>query len=79
MINYEALATKVLMVTTQSAFDVEYLDEMVAEVEVYASTFEAIAKKFSRHHNPKLPQDTLEKRALLNRKRIANVFFVCLS
>ena len=54
----------------------EYLVEMVSEVEVYAATFEAIAKKFNRHHNPRLPQDTLEKRALLYRKRVANAYFL---
>ena len=71
----DALNKKVLMVSTQSAFDVEYLVEMVSEVEVYAATFEAIAKKFNRHPNARLHQDTLEKRALLYRKRVANAFF----
>ena len=35
-----------------------------------------LLKKFYRYHNPRLPQDTLKKRALLHRKRVADAYLL---
>ena len=72
----DVLKNKVLVVTTQSAFDVEYLVDLVSEVELYAAGFETCAKKFNRFHNFNLPLDTLNKRALLYKKRVSNAYFL---
>ena len=72
----DALNKKVLVVSTQSAFEIDYLVELVTDVGVYAATFESVAKKFNRYHNPRLPQDTLQKRQLLYRKRVADAYFL---
>ena len=72
----EALKNKVLVVSTQSAFEVDYLVDMVSEVELYAAGFETCAKKFNRYHNFNLPHDTLNKRALLYKKRVSNAYFL---
>ena len=72
----DVLNNKVLVVSSQSAFDIEYLVDLVSEVELYAACFETCAKKFNRYHNFNLPQDTLNKRALLYKKRVSNAYFL---
>ena len=64
---------KYLLFFTQSAFDIDYIVELVTDLEVYAATFESVAKKY---HNPKLSQDILKKRALLHRKRVADAYLL---
>ena len=58
----DALKKDILIVTNQSAFEIEYLVELTSEVELYAAGFDTAAKKFNRYHNFNLPQDTLNKR-----------------
>ena len=72
----DVLKNKVLVITPQSAFDVEYLVDLVSGVELYAAGFETCAKKFNRYHNFNLPLDTLNKRALLYKKRVSNAYFL---
>ena len=43
----DALKEKVLIVSTQSAFDIEYIIELVSDVELFAAEFETRAKKFN--------------------------------
>ena len=66
----EVLKNKVLVVSSQSAFEVDYLVDLVSEVELMAAGFDTCAKKFNRYHNFNLPNDTLNKRALLYKKRV---------
>ena len=72
----EVLRNKVLVVSSQSAFDIDYLVDLVSDVELYAAGFETCAKKFNRYHSFNLPNDTLNKRALLYKKRVANAYFL---
>ena len=72
----EVLKNKVLVISSQSAFEIDYLVEIVSDVELFAAGFETCAKKFNRYHNFNLPHDTLEKRALLYKKRVSNAYFL---
>ena len=72
----EVLKNRVLVVSSQSAFEIDYLVDLVSDVELYAAGFETCAKKFNRYHNFNLPHDTLNKRALLYKKRVANAYFL---
>ena len=72
----EVLKNKVLVVSSQSAFEIDYLVDLVSEVELMAAGFDTCAKKFNRYHNFNLPNDTLNKRALLYKKRVANAYFL---
>ena len=72
----EVLKNKVLVISSQSAFEIDYLVEIVSDVELFAAGFETCAKEFNRYHNFNLPHDTLENRALLYKKRVSNAYFL---
>ena len=65
----------VLVVSDQSAFDIEYLLDIVGNTELCAAGFETVAKKFNRHNSFNLPMDTLEKRTLMYKKQVVNAYF----
>ena len=73
----EALKNNYLIGYSHSAFELDYLVDMVNEVELYAAGFETCAKKFNRYQNFNLPHDNLNKRALLYKKTVANAYFFC--
>ena len=72
----EVLKNKVLVISSQSAFEIDYLVDIVSDLELFAAGVEACAKKFNRYHNFNLPHDTLEKRALLCKKQVFNAYFL---
>ena len=67
----DALKEEVLMTSSQTGFTIEYLIELVNDVQISATTFEAAAKKFDKFHKRNLPFDVKENRVELNRKRIS--------
>ena len=72
----EVLKNKVLVVSSQSAFDIDYLVDLVSDVELFAAGFETCAKKLNRCHDFNLPHDTLNKRELLYKKQVASAYFL---
>ena len=70
------LKNKVLVTSSQTAFEIDYLIEVVADIYILQGCFEGIAKKFNRLNNRNLPTDTLERRMEVCRKRITDAFFL---
>ena len=72
----DALKNEILVVTAQTAFTVEYMVEIVWDVEINCANFEGLAKKYNRFHNPLVPTATKAKREDLCRKRMADAYFL---
>ena len=53
IVENDALNKKVLVVSTHSAFDNEYMVDLVTDIKVYAATFESVAKKILQIPQPK--------------------------
>ena len=72
----DCLKNDVLVVSNQTAFEIDYLIEIVADIYILQGCFESIAKKFNRLNNHHLPTATLERRTEVCRKRITSGFFL---
>ena len=70
----DVLKNNSLVVSNQSAFDIDYLVELVSDVELYAADFDTCAKKFNRYHILNLPSDNLNKHVMLYKKTVANAY-----
>ena len=71
-----ALKKDVLVTSTNTGFDIEYLLELQGKIDISSVTFEGEAKMYNRLHNRVLPTDTLDRRVMLCRKRIADAYFL---
>ena len=71
-----ALKNEVLVTSTHTGFDVEYLLELQGKIQISSVTFEAEAKMYNRLHNRNLPMDTMNRRVEIYRKRIADAYFL---
>ena len=65
-----------LVVSNQTAFEMDYIIEIVTDVNILSACFEGIALKFNRLKNRHLPSATLQRRIEVCRKRIGNAFFL---
>ena len=72
----DALRNKVLMTSTQTGFEIDYLVEICASVEINSDAFEGLAKVFNRLHNNKLPTSTSDRRIEVHRKRLTDAYFL---
>ena len=72
----DCLKNDILVVSNQTAFEIDYLIEIVADIYILQGCFESIAKKFNRLNNHHLPTATLERRTEVSRKRIILGFFL---
>ena len=74
----DALKKEVLVTSTYTGFDIEYLLELQGKVQVSSVTLEAKAKMYNRLHNRILPMDNMNRRVELysHRKRIADAYFL---
>ena len=72
----ECLKNEFLVVSNQTAFERDYLIEVVADIYLLQGCFENISKKFNRLKNRQLPTATQERRTELNRKTLTNGFFL---
>ena len=70
--NDDALNEKTIVTSDQTGFDIDYLVEIIDDITISSTTFEAAAKKFNRFHNTNLPFDVMEKRNELYEKRISH-------
>ena len=71
-----ALKNPVLVTSSQTAYDMDYLVEFVSRVQISSTTFEGAAKEFNRFHNKNLPYDVTEMRVELNRQRISEAYYL---
>ena len=72
----DALRNDQLVISSQTAFDVDYLYEMVSLVESCSVNFESLSKVYNRVHNSKLPTDMMQRREEMCRKRMTEAFFL---
>ena len=72
----DALSNMVLMSTDQTGFDVPYLRELALRINKQKITFESEADVYNSFHSETLPMDTIDKRIMLCRKRIAEAYFL---
>ena len=72
----ECLKNEFLVVSNQTAFERDYLIEVVADIYLLQGCFENISKKFNRLKNRQLPTATQERRTELYRKTLTNGFFL---
>ena len=70
----ECLKNEFLVVSNQTAFERDYLIEVVADIYLLQGCFENISKKFNRLKNRQLPTATRERRTELYRKTLTNAF-----
>ena len=74
----DALRNQVLITSAQTGFEIEYLVEICASVEINsdAFAFEGLAKVYNRLHNNKLPTATADRRIEVHRKRLTDAYFL---
>ena len=72
----EVLKGDYLVTSPQSAFEVSYLLELAAAVELCSVNFEGMSSVYNRLHNSKLPSDTMPRRIELCRKRMTEAYFL---
>ena len=72
----DALKNDILVVSNQTAFDMEFLVEIAGQVEIMSATFEALAKQYNRFHCMKLPFDVMKRRVELNEELLNNAYFL---
>ena len=75
IIEDDALRNQVLITSAQTGFEIEYLVEICASVEINsdAFAFEGLAKVYNRLHNNKLPTATADRRIEVKPHRMVTV------
>ena len=76
IISDDALQNPVLVTSSQTGFDLDYLVELVGRVHISSTTFEGAAKEFNRFHNMNLPFDVLEMRTEIFRQRVSEAYYL---
>jgi hypothetical protein len=72
----DALKNQFLVVSNQTAFSIDYLVEVVGQVNISSGKFEAMAKQYNRFHLMKLPFDVLDRRVELNTDLLNDAYFL---
>ena len=72
----DCLKNEFLITSNQTAFEVNYLLEVVADIYLLQGCFESIAKKYNRLNNRHLPTATQERRMEIYRKTLTSGFFL---
>ena len=62
--------------SNQTSFEIDFIIEIVSDVQILSACFEGIAKKFNRLNNPHLSSATLDRRVEVCRKRISDAYFL---
>ena len=65
-----------MILSGQSAFEIQYLYEVALDVFISNCNFEGLSKKYNNLNLSNLPYDVLQKRIELNRKRLSNAYFL---
>ena len=72
----DALRNQVLITSAQTGFEIDYLVEIGASVEINSDAFEGLAKVYNRLHNNRLPTATADRRVEVHRKRLTDAYFL---
>ena len=72
----DALRNKVLITSAQTGFEIDYLVEISASVEINSDAFEGLAKVYNRLHSNRLPTSTADRRIEVHRKRLTDAYFL---
>ena len=72
----DALRNAVLISSSQTAFELSYLIELAAAIEVCSANFEGMSTVYNRIHNRKLPSDLMPRRLELCRKRMTDAYML---
>ena len=72
----DVLRNEYLVSSPQTAFEIAYLMELAATVELCSVNFEGMSSVYNRIHNRKLPNDTMPRRIELCRKRMTEAYFL---
>ena len=70
------LKSDIIVSSPQTAFELAYLVEIAALVEVCSANFEGLSTTYNRIHNRKLPADMMPKRTELCRKRMTDAYML---
>ena len=70
-----ALKNEYLVTSSQTAFSVSYLWDCLLQILFSNASFESLAKVYNNLHYVNLPEDVLERRVQVHRKRIAEAIF----
>ena len=76
IVHDDVLNNSVLVTSCQTAFDMDYLVELIGRVQISSTTFEGAAKEFNRFFNQNLPYDVIDMRVEVVRKRIAEAYYL---
>ena len=71
----DCLKNQILVTSSQTAFEIDYLLEITNSIEINSDNFEGLAKLYNRMHNHRLPTATSAKREDLCRKRMTDAYF----
>ena len=71
-----ALKNDILLVSRQSGFTVDFLVELVGQVDISSENFEAAAKRYNRFHAKSIPLDKNKRRMELNKILVGNAYFL---
>ena len=72
----DALKNTLLVVSNQTAFAIDYIVEIVGQVDLSSGKFEAMAKQYNRFHLKKLPYDVMDRRIEMNPDIVNNAYFL---
>ena len=72
----DVLRNEFLVSTPHTAFDISYLIELAATIELCSVNFEGMSSVYNRVHNRKLPSDMMPRRIELCRKRMTEAYFL---
>ena len=70
------LRNEIMISSPQTAFDLPYLIELAASIEVCSLNFEGMSTVYNRVHNRKMPADLMPKRTELCRKRMTDAYML---
>ena len=65
-----------MAVSNQTSFSIDYLVQVVGQVDISSGKFEAMAKQYNRFHLMKLPFDVLDRRVELNTDLLNDAYFL---
>ena len=72
----DALKSQILVVSNQTSFHIDFLVDIVGQVNLLSASFESLAKQYNRFHNQKLPFDVMKRRVELSEYLLNNAYFL---
>ena len=72
----DALKEDILVISSCTAMQIEYLIEISATIEITSANFEGLAKVYNWLHNQRLPTAVLQRREDLYKKRLTEAYYL---